>query len=71
LTTSGVRARRITKSMAKFSCEMRIVAKAAGISDLVERLTCIQQRTAMQQMPGMVQSNRIDEFAAGGAALGK
>jgi hypothetical protein len=42
LTMSGVGARRITKPMAEFSREMRIIAKAAGIGDLAERLACTQ-----------------------------
>src|SRR5712672_3052108 len=29
----GVGARRVTEPTAKFSCEMRVVAKAAGVSD--------------------------------------
>jgi hypothetical protein len=44
LTLSGVGARRVTEPMAEFSREMCIIAKAAGIGDLAERLACTQQR---------------------------
>jgi len=50
---------------------MRIFAKAAGIGDLVERLACTEQRAAAQQVRGMFQTERIDVFAASGAAFGK
>src|SRR3982074_941797 len=67
----GVRARRITKPIAKFSCKMRVVAKPATISDLAERLVRAQQGATAEKMRGAIQAKRIDEFAAGGAALGK
>jgi hypothetical protein len=39
---AGVGAWRVTELTAKFSCEMSIVAKAAGVGDLAERLACSQ-----------------------------
>jgi hypothetical protein len=57
--------------MAEFSCKMSVVAKAAGVGDFAERLACAQQRSAMQEMRGLIQTERIDEFTAGQAALGK
>jgi hypothetical protein len=48
---------------------MRIVAKAAGIGDLAERLVCADHRPTMQKVRGVIQTKRIDVFAAGKAAL--
>jgi len=48
---------------------MRIVAKAASVGDLAERLTRAQQRLTVEQMGGTIKPARIDEFAAGCAAL--
>jgi hypothetical protein len=39
---AGMGAWRVTELTAKFSCEMSIVAKAAGVGDLAERLACSQ-----------------------------
>src|SRR5580693_57904 len=50
---------------------MRIVAKSASVGDLAERLARTQQRPAVEQMGGMIKPARIDEFAAGRAALGE
>ena len=68
---SGVGARRITKPMAEFSREMRIIAKAAGIGDLAERFAGPKQRAAVQKVCGAIQATRIDELAAGRATLRK
>jgi hypothetical protein len=65
---SPVGPRRMTEPAAKFSCEMSIVAKAASVGDLAERLACAQQRPALQKARGMIQTKRIDEFTAGRAA---
>ena len=63
-----VGARCVTKPMPESSCEMGIVAKAAGVSDLAEVLTCSVRRPACQQARGVVQTNGIDQFAACAAA---
>jgi hypothetical protein len=60
-----------TEPAAKFSGEISIVAKAAGVGDLAERLARAQQRPAMQEARGVIQTKRIDEFTAGRAALRK
>jgi hypothetical protein len=57
--------RRITEPAAKFSGEMSIVAEAAIVGDLAERLACVQQRPAMQETCGMIQTNRMYEMSAG------
>jgi hypothetical protein len=64
-------ARRIAETMAKLAGEMRIVAKAAGVGDLAERLARGEQRAAAQQMCCMIQPKRIDVFAAGETPFGK
>jgi len=67
----GVGARRVTEPMAKFSCEMRVVAKAAGVGDRADRLAHAQQLPAIEKVCGVSQTQRIDEFGAGQAALCK
>src|SRR3981081_2904968 len=67
--SSGRATWRVTEPMAKLPCKMRIVAKAAGIGDLAERLACTEQRPTMQKVRGVIQTKRIDVFAAGRAAL--
>src|SRR5882757_8722864 len=57
--------------MAKFSCEMRVVAKAAGVGDRTDRLLCAQQLAAFERARGLVQAKRIDEIGAGKAAQRK
>src|SRR5260370_40135402 len=52
--------------IAKFSREMRVVAKATGVGDLAERLACAQC-PAMHQVRGVIQAKRIYEFTAGRA----
>ena len=66
---SGVGTRRTTEPLAKFSCEMSVVAKATGIGDVAERTACAQQPPAMHQVRDVIQAKRIDEFTAGRAAL--
>ena len=61
----SVGARRVTESMAKSSCEMNVVAKATGVGDLAERLARVQQRPALQEECGVIQTTRVYEFAAG------
>ena len=63
-----VGARRMTKPIPESSCEMGIVAKAAGVRDFAEMLTCSVRRPAFQQARGVVQTNGIDQFAACAAA---
>src|SRR5262249_24482500 len=53
--------------MAKSPREMGVVAKAAGVRDLAERLACPQRRAAMQKARGVIQTKRVNEFAAGRA----
>ena len=71
LIRSPVGPRRMTEPAAKFPGEMSIVAEAAGIGNLAERLACVQQRPAMQKARGVIQTKRIDEFTARRAALRK
>ena len=66
--SSGVGAGRVAEPMAKFSCEMSVVAKTAGVGDLAQRLARAQQRPALQKARGVIQTKRIDEFTAGRAA---
>jgi len=66
-TCSGVRARRVTEPTAELSCEMSIVAKAAGIGDLAQRPSLA--RTAIQKVRGVIHTKRIDELEARGLAL--
>src|SRR5262245_44985141 len=66
--SSGATARRVAEPMTKSPREMGVVAKAAGIRDLAQRLACRQRRAAVQQARGMIQTKRIDEFAAGRVA---
>src|SRR5262245_26486307 len=53
--------------MAKSSREMGVVAKTTGVRDLAERLACLQRRAAMQKARGVIQTKRVNEFAAGRA----
>ena len=59
---------RVAEPMAKSPREMGVVAKAAGIRDLAERLACLQRRASMQKARGVIQTKRVNEFAAGRAA---
>ena len=55
----------VTEATAKFSNEISIVAKAAGIGDLADGLACFQKRPAFQQARGVIQTNRMYEMTAG------
>src|SRR5262249_37758358 len=66
--SSGATARRVAEAMAKSPREMGVVAKAAGIRDLAQGLACRQRRAAIEQARGMIETKRIDEFAARRAA---
>jgi hypothetical protein len=55
----SVGARRVTESMVKSSCEMKVVAKATGVGDLAERLVRVQQRSTMQEARRVIQTKRV------------
>jgi len=44
---------------------MNVVAKATGVGDLAERLARVQQRPALQEECGVIQTTRVYEFVAG------
>src|SRR6516162_8142628 len=50
--------------MAKSPREMGVVAKAAGVRDLGERLACLQRHAAMQKARSVIQTKRVNEFVA-------
>jgi hypothetical protein len=56
---------------AELSGEMSIVAKATGVGDLFDGLARAQQRTAMQEARGVIQTDRMYEMSAGRAPRGK
>ena len=58
----------MTKPIPESSCEMGIVTKSAGVRDFAEMLTCSVRPPVFQQARGVVQTNGIDQFAAGAAA---
>src|SRR5262249_20985184 len=63
----GATAWRVAEPMAKSPREMGVVAKAASVRDLAERLACLQRPPAMQKARGVIQTKRVNEFAAGRA----
>src|SRR5215471_18460515 len=63
----GATAWRVAEPMAKSPREMGVVAKAAGVRDLAETLACLQRRAAMQKARSVIQTKRVNEFAAGRA----
>jgi len=63
-----VGARCMTKPMPESSCEMSIVAKAAGVRNFAEMLTCTERRPAFQKVRGVIQTNGIYQFVACRAA---
>jgi len=63
----GMGSRRVAESAAKYSGEMSVVAKAAVVGDLADRLARVQRRPAMQETRGVIQPDRIDEMRAGRA----
>jgi hypothetical protein len=71
LNRPGMGARRIPETLAKLARKMGIVAKAAGVGDLAQRLARAAQRAPAQQVCGMIQPKRIDIFAAGETTFGK
>src|SRR5215472_10878897 len=67
----GATAWRVAEPMAKSPREMGVVAKAASVRDLAERLVCLQRRAAMHKARGVIQTKRVNEFAAGRATRRK
>src|ERR1700730_10289953 len=65
LTVTCGGAWRVSEPTAELPCKMRVVAIAAGIANLAERLACICQCPAMQKSRGVSQTKRLDEMAAG------
>ena len=53
--------RRMTEPTTELSCEMRVVAEAARVSDLVDGLPRVQQGAAMQHTRSMIQTDRMYE----------
>jgi hypothetical protein len=51
--------------MTEAAAKIRIVGKAACIRDFAERLACTQQFPASDETRGVIQTNRLDEMAAG------
>src|SRR5882762_2922156 len=61
MSISAMGPRRMTEPTTELSCEMRVVAEAARISDLVDGLPRAQQGAAMQQTRSMIQTDRMYE----------
>jgi hypothetical protein len=59
LTVTCGGAWRVAESTTELSCKMSVVAKAAGIGNLAERLACVQQRPAMQKARGVIQKKHL------------
>jgi hypothetical protein len=55
----------VTKPTPKSSCKMSIVAKAGGLSNFAEMLTCPDRCPAFQKVRGVIQTKGIYQFAAG------
>jgi hypothetical protein len=55
----------MTETAEKFSTEISIVAKTAGVGDLADGLACLQKRPALQQTRGVIQTHRMYEMTAG------
>jgi hypothetical protein len=51
----------MTEPTTELSCEMRVVAEAARISDLANGLPRVQQGAAVQQTRSMIQTDRMYE----------
>ena len=58
----------VTKPMPESSCKMSIVAKAGGLRNFAEMLTCPDRCPAFQKVRGVIQTKGIYQFAAGRAA---
>ena len=61
MSISAMGPRRMTEPTTELSCEMRVVAEAARISDLANGLSRVQQCAAMQQTRRMIQTDRMHE----------
>jgi hypothetical protein len=59
LTVTCGGAWRVAEPTTELSCKMSVVAKAAGIGNLAERLACVQQRPAMQKARGAIQTKHL------------
>ena len=68
---SRVSAWRMTEPAAKFPREMRVIAKATGVGDVADSMARAQKFAATQKACGVIQTKRIDKFAAGRGAPGK
>jgi hypothetical protein len=51
-------ARRGAETLSESARKMRVVAKAAGVGDVAERLACLDQRAAFDQTRRMIQTGR-------------
>ena len=49
-------ARRGAETLAESTRKMCVIAKAAGVGNIAERLTCLHQRAAFDQMRRMIQA---------------
>ena len=61
MSISAMGPRRMTEPTTELSCEMRVVAEAARVSDLVDGLPRVQQGAAMQHTRSMIQTDRMYE----------
>ena len=68
---SGMGAWGMAEATAKFSNEISIIAKAAGVGDLADGLACFQKRPTFQQTRGVIQTNRMYEMTAAGVSRRK
>ena len=55
---------RVTEPMAKLPRKMCVVAKAAGVGDLADRLTRAKPLPTLQEARRMIQTKRVDIFIA-------
>src|ERR1700754_5101138 len=51
-------ARRGAEALAESARKIRVIAKAAGVGNIAERLTCLHQRATLDQMRCMIQTKR-------------
>jgi hypothetical protein len=52
--SSGTAARRVTEPAAKFSGEMTVIVKAAGVGNLAERLAGVEHGPATHEAGGVI-----------------
>src|SRR3984893_16619016 len=71
LSSGEAPARCMTEPVTKLSREMPVVAKTGSIGNFAESLTGVEGGPALQKTRGVIQTERIDEFTAGRAALCK